>query len=466
MPTRHQVPDAERPLPAGDITPVVLGGSDTPVPNIVLGFMLLGGVHVGANVRDIRLANEYHRQGYQVHVWWMLDQPDHSDLDPAIPQQLLLHGARHRLVGKASETREQIGRCLNRLIPYRWRVAGIQRFPSELRNVIYGLIRSVCAGVDRDPRLLKRFAAQMDAAGVTHMLPALEIFCPFVAAARHFTRRPIKFGVTFQGYELYANYAREIGLEAELYARIRETVEISDFRAITVSDQYGERICRDIGLHADRLVTIPPPIEDPKPILMEHAEALVQKHFPEFRPDVPLVVFLGRQDAEKGIDLLLYAAKLCQDHGARFQVLICGPTVNGPAYHLACRQIAEHLRLDVMWGTFVPNELRSALFQVSRCVVYPSIHAEPFGLVPMEACSYGATAIVPSNGGIPREARYERVGIKWFEPLNTEHLARELADGVRTPRTLSAIRITELTARHIAASVLQNLLAGFSPDAS
>ena len=436
------------------------GTADVAEPEKVLGFMLLGGVHVGANVRDIRLANEFHRQGYRVHVWWMLDQPDRSELHPAIPQKLLVHGARYRLVGSASELRECIGRLLNRLIPYRWRAAGIQRFPAELRCVIYGLIRRLCAGVDLDQRLVKRFAAQMDAAGITHMLPALELFCPFVEAARRITSQPVHYGVTFQGYELYANYAREIGLEDQLYDRLRETVNRSDFRAIAVSDQYAERIQQDVGLTSDQLVMIPPPIEDPHPIPMEHAEALVEKHFPGFQAGVPLVTFLGRQDAEKGIDLLLYAARMCHDQGHAFQLLICGPTANGQASHAACRQIAEHLRLNVLWGKFVSNELRSAIFQVSRCVVYPSIHAEPFGLVPMEACSFGTTAIVPTNGGIPEEPRYSRLGIRWFEPLNTQHLARELAAALESPATHGAGSIPELTARQIASQVLENIDAG------
>ncbi len=428
-------------------------------PKKVLGFMLLGGVYVGANVRDIRLANEYHRQGFRVHVWWMMDQPDKSELNPAIPQQLLLHGARYRLVGVPSGTREWIGRLLNRVVSYRWRSACIQFFPSELRSVIYGLIRRICAGVEVDQGLINRFASQMDSSGVTHMLPALELFCPFVEAARKLTRIQVKYGVTFQGYELYANYAREINLEAELYVRIREAVDRSDFRAIAVSDQYGERIRRDIGLRAEQLVTISPPIDNPKLIATEQAEMLVAKHFPGFRSDVPLVTFLGRQDAEKGIDLLLYAARLCRDRGVRFQLLVCGPTANGQSYQAACRQIAEHLRLEVLWGQFVSNELRSAVFQVSRCVVYPSIHAEPFGLVPAEACSFGTTALVPTNGGIPQESRYAKLGIKWFEPLCTDDLARELAGCILMPSHHGSTMINELSAKHIAAEVLLNLSA-------
>ena len=40
----------------------------------VLGFVIVGGPLVGAQVRDLRLANELSRRGYPVHVWWAFDQ--------------------------------------------------------------------------------------------------------------------------------------------------------------------------------------------------------------------------------------------------------------------------------------------------------------------------------------------------------------------------------------------------------
>ncbi len=88
--------------------------------------------------------------------------------------------------------------------------------------------------------------------------------------------------------------------------------------------------------------------------------------------------FVGRRDSEKGIDLLLYAARILQARGVPLQLAICGPTAFGSQYVEACRQIAWNMRLPVLWSDYVSDDLRSALFRTSRTVVYPSIHEEPF----------------------------------------------------------------------------------------
>lgn len=366
--------------------------------------MLLGGAYVGATVRDIRLANELFGQGYRVHVWWGLDRSDRSELNPAIPQQVFFHGARYILSGRPSGVLEAFGKLARSAIPDRWLTAYLQQFPSELERVMQGLLRRVCAGVDLDEHLIRRLARQFDRSGVTHVLPSLELFCPFVEAARIHCRREIKYGVTFQGYEIYANFARMIGLEEALYARLRETVARSDYPAIAVSQGYRRRVVRDVGLSPEQLVSIPPSIDAPKWVPPAEARNLVAQFFTSYRPDRPLVTYLGRQDSEKGIDLLLYATKLCQTRGTNFQLVICGPTAGGRAYRDACRQIAEHLRLKVQWNSFVPHAVRSALFQVSDCVVYPSIHDEPFGLVPAEAASFGVPVVCPRRSGVCEEA--------------------------------------------------------------
>jgi glycosyltransferase involved in cell wall biosynthesis len=378
---------------AGDLSPE--GPGEPPV----FGFILMGGALVGATVRDVRLANELARRGYRVHAWWALDQPDASGLDPQIPERLLFHAMRYRLAGRPSRFLDRSGRVLNGVTPYQARAAWSQWFGIVRQGVMRGLLRRVCGGVERDRALIKSFARQIADAGITHFLPTLEMFCPFVEAARKLVPRPVKYGVTFQGYEVYANYAREIGLEKALYARIRETVANSDFAPIVVGSEYGRRVEREVGIPAGTLAVIPPCIEPPVLVSKAEAESLVASHFSGYKPGVPLVSYLGRQDAEKGIDLLLYAAKLCREQGLEFQLLICGPTAHGSAYRTACRQIAEHLRLEVLWGNYVPDNVRSAIFQTSDVVTYVSIHNEPFGMVPVEAAAHGAIVIIDEKSG-------------------------------------------------------------------
>ncbi|HEY1341311.1 MAG TPA: glycosyltransferase family 4 protein, partial [Bryobacteraceae bacterium] len=149
--------------------------------------------------------------------------------------------------------------------------------------------------------------------------------------------------------------------------------------------------------------------------------------FPSLRPDVPLVTYLGRQDPEKGIDLLLYAARMLADRGVAMQLACVGGSSFGLQYRKSMEAIAEHLRLTVFWKGRVSNELRSALFRQSRCVVYPSIHREPFGMVAAEAMSFGTPVLVPNLGGITEVVCVEgRCAGLTFEAWNTTDLAKQL----------------------------------------
>jgi glycosyltransferase involved in cell wall biosynthesis len=237
----------------------------------------------------------------------------------------------------------------------------------------------------------------------------------------------LKFLVTFQGYEVYANYAREIGLEQALYDRLAQVVADSDWPAVAVSEAYRSRIEREVGVPTNRLRAIPPGVPIRKPIEMERARTLVQQAFPAHRADLPLIAYVGRRDSEKGLDLLLYAVKLLERRGVSFQLAICGPTAFGTEYGHACAQIACHLRVPVLWGDFICDELRDALFRVSRTVAYPSIHEEPFGMVPVEAMAQGTPVVVPDMGGVACliHSGAERGGLR-FACWDTGDLAEKL----------------------------------------
>jgi glycosyltransferase involved in cell wall biosynthesis len=85
------------------------------------------------------------------------------------------------------------------------------------------------------------------------------------------------------------------------------------------------------------------------------------------------------------------------------------------------------LRLEVFSKRRVTDDLRAALYAHSRCVVYPSIHREPFGMVVAEAMSHGTPAIVPDYGGVaeivgtPPDA-----GGLTFKAWNTQDLAEQM----------------------------------------
>jgi glycosyltransferase involved in cell wall biosynthesis len=339
-----------------------------------------------------------------------------------------------------------------------------QKRPGLLDRVMQGLVQRVCMSVDGDRRAVRRFARELSEAGVTHLLPMLGIICPWAAAARALVPQRLRYLVTFQGYELYVHYARAIGCEQQLYERLRETAAASDWPAIAVSDDYRLRVIEDIGVPAEALRAIPPGIPDEFPCDRAGAPNLIASRWPEYRRELPLVTFLGRRDTEKGIDLLLYAVTILRKRGVDLQLAIVGPTLFGDHYSQVCRQLAEDLRCPVMWSNKVVDELRSALFAHSRCIVYPSIHREPFGMVAVEALAHHTPAIVPDHGGISAaiEANDEVGGLR-FRSWDSGHLAEQIErlladDDLHSRLAEAGPRIAEYySVRNLADRVLTHL---------
>lgn len=417
----------------------------------VLGFILLGGSLSGALVRDVRLANECARRGYPVHVWWAMDKqknPPGGPLLPQIQQHWLFHGMRFWSSHFHGAT-ERIGHVLHRMFDDKARAHSVQRRPHLMQRIMENVMRNLCDGVETERAIVQRFANDLNRTGVTHVLPMLEMLCPWVAAARPLVKHPLKYLVTFQGYELYSMYARSINRERELYDVLVKAVKESDWPAIAVSEDYVHRVVEEVGVPRESLVAIPPGVPSATRMERSRATELIKSKFPYFKPDVPLITYLGRRDTEKGIDLLLYAARILQQRGVRFQLAICGPTLWGDVYGDVCKQIAEELRLgspaetvthggiadhaslqnvvNVMQRRFVPDDVRTALFSASRSVVYPSIHREPFGMVAAEAVAHGTPAIVPDYGGVASaiEANGETAGLR-FKVWDSGDLADQM----------------------------------------
>lgn len=451
--------------------PAVSGGAaaqpDVPAPdspsaaNPVFAFLLFGTPLTGALNLWVSLANELHARGFGVHAWWTFERLKGSGLHPAIPQRMLFHVARYSRVALPRGMRDGIGRTVSTIVPFGWRHRWFLDRPGAVRWLMDGLVRRICDGVDEDRPLARRLARGLGRAGVTHVLPMLAELGPWALAARRLAGR--RFGVLamFQGYELTANYARPAGLEGRFYERLRQCVQQSDWPAVAVSEAYRRRVIAEIGVPPSRVSVIPCGIRPLAAPPREEAVRRVAAALPNYRPGVPLLTYLGRRDAEKGIDLLLYAAALLRSRGIEVQVAVCGHTLHGGFYAEACRHIAENLRLDVHWHDYVGADLRAALFVASDVVVYPSIWGEPFGMVSVEAMSCGTPVVVPDSGGV-RES-IEAGGLAGgltFRSLDSGHLADVLGriltePGLRerlraaAPRVAAAYSLDAMTDRFL-----------------
>lgn len=436
---------------------------------VIFGAILFGGTIGGSLNRDARLIRELVHRNYEVHIFWAKERTNGLDLDHTnIHHHWLFHGGRYGSpLGDIKALRginETIGRLISALTPVRTRNKFLNKYPKTIERLIYAWIKLTCNGVEQDNAAVRRFAHKLNKHKITHVLPILSLYCPWVVAARRYVQHPVKYLVTFQGYEVCADYARHLGLEKELYQCLYDVVDQSEYPAIAVSEDYKNRIHDEIGIPLNNITTIPPSVPIPLPI--DHVRAInsIQEIFAGFDKHIPLVTYLGRCDAEKGIDILLYAAAILHRRGVAFQLALCGPTMYGGIYFQACKEIVDRLRIPVFWSEPVSDEIRTDLYVASTCIVCPSIHREPFGMVPVEAMSLGTPVIVPDIGGVADVIEAEAVcgGLR-FKAWDSGSLADVIEELICNPDLHSKLSVDALkvannfTVEKLADRILQHL---------
>ena len=412
------------------------------MPQPVFAFLAFtSGSYEGAIIRDMRLANELHRRGFPVHIYWLMEQNPEL-VDRGIPQSILARATRYRF-RKPSRIADEYGRILA-LVPAQRRRRFLNTHPEYIANLMGNLMHVICDGGRSDPGLLDRLENFLLRDRVTHLLPTFAWTCPIAQRVKERGRAQFDYLPTFQGEEIFAHFASRIGRLDDYHGVLRETVAGSPWPAVAVSNDYILRLRHEMGIDASRVRAIYPGIELPEQGLGVRGQgsgedlAALKTIFPSLDPHVPLVTYLGRQDPEKGIDLLLYATRMLADRDVKLQLACVGGSSFGLQYRKSMEAVAEHLRLTVFWKGRVSDDLRTALFRQSRCVVYPSIHREPFGMVAAEAMSYGTPVLVPDLGGITEViSASDRRGGLAFKAWDTTDLASQL-ERMLTDDTLHA----------------------------
>ena len=419
------------PSPSGDGLPAAAVAKTPARPPVFAFLAFTSGSYEGAIIRDMRLANELHRRGYPVHIYWMMEQNPEL-VDPAIPQHVLCRGLRYQFK-RPRGVLDRLAKVFS-VVPAARRRLFVNQHPQYVARILGNFVGVMCDGGRTDPGLIQRLERLLIRDGVTHLLPTFAWTCPIAQRVRERGRATFEYLPTFQGEEIFAHSAMRIGRIGDYHHMLREVMTGSPWPAVAVSRDYIARLRDEMNLDPSRMTAIYPGIDLPPitpspqhPITREEDFADLKTIFPSLNPDLPIVTYLGRQDPEKGIDLLLYAARMLADRGVKMQVACVGGSSFGLQYRKSCEAIAEHLRLTVFWKGRVSNDLRAALFRQSRCVVYPSIHREPFGMVAAEAMSFGTPVLVPDLGGITELIEHDgRRGGVSFRAWDTVSLAEQL----------------------------------------
>jgi len=117
-------------------------------------------------------------------------------------------------------------------------------------------------------------------------------------------------------------------------------------------------------------------------------------------PDGPLLLFAGRLQALKGLDVAIRAVA-CSAHRPRL-VVVGGPSgLEGRAHEAHCRALVAELGLSdrVLFRPPQPHHLLSSYYRAADVCLVPS-RSESFGLVALEAAACGTPVVAAGVGGL------------------------------------------------------------------
>jgi hypothetical protein len=115
--------------------------------------------------------------------------------------------------------------------------------------------------------------------------------------------------------------------------------------------------------------------------------------------DAKLILFVGRLERRKGVDVLLEAARVFLPRNPSAWLVLAGRDVDGWARRIAA-EVGEVAAARVIALGEVDTPVREKLLHAAHCVVFPSRY-ESFGLVPLEAFVHGTPVIAARAGAIP-----------------------------------------------------------------
>jgi len=388
-------------------------------------FVTIGtGSYLGSTVRDLTLANSLHRRGYKVVIYWMLDW-NPALADPGIEHRLLCHGTRYHFRRPSAFMDRVVGSAAF-LLPPSLRMRMAQSLSGYVDRLLGNLVGALHATPESDAGLVRRLRRFIDRDGITHLMMSFGSIGVLALAAKRQSGLAFDYSLTFQGDEEFAGYARRADRFETYRSRLNEAVAGSRWPALLVSNDYRERISEELGVPRQSMRVVYNGIEPPA-LSAKPSRAVLEGLFPGLRQDLPIVTYFGRQETEKGIDLLLYAARQLERHGIPLQLVVCGAIAKDASYKRVIADLGNHLGVTLFQAGVVSREIRDALFAHSHCVVCPSVNREPFGLVVAEAMSHGTPVVVPDYGGITEVMQEDdRVGGLTFRAWDSGDLARQL----------------------------------------
>jgi glycosyltransferase involved in cell wall biosynthesis len=172
------------------------------------------------------------------------------------------------------------------------------------------------------------------------------------------------------------------------------------------------------------------------------------KEFPPVSDDSNVILFVGQVIRSKGLDLLLKAMKILK-HPAHLKVIGKGSALG--ANKTLAGELGINDRVDFLG--WVLHEALDRYFEEAAVVAVPSVWAEPFCLVGIEAMARSRPVVAFKVGGIPQ----------WLEDGKTGLLARDVSPGALAESIDTLLGDRDL-AREMGAYGRKRAMEEFSPE--
>ncbi len=182
----------------------------------------------------------------------------------------------------------------------------------------------------------------------------------------------------------------------------------------------------------------------PRPAPNDEQRCLVRRRYAADHE--ALICFVGRLVHEKGAHMLLAALPRIRERVPHAKLVIAG---TGPERdHLRHQAEASGMADHVQFVGYISDDARNELYGVADVAVFPSLY-EPFGIVALEAMSYGCPVVVSATGGLAEIVDAHETGIT-TEPGNPDSLAWGVLHTLQHPdwaaaRTTNALRVLQTT---------------------
>lgn len=249
-------------------------------------------------------------------------------------------------------------------------------------------------------------------------------FCPgdgkFYRRTHDVCRRPVGPYCWLAPYLHWCGDRRPWRIAAN-YATVRRWLDVAPRLAkLMVASQYMKQELMAVGIPADHVVVNPPGVE-------RGADSLgVGETSPtsvEWSPHHGrMVLFVGRLYEAKGPQYLLAAL---EHIGLACHVVFVGDGPDAERLKQAARKLSPRHTIEFT-GWIAQDEVHR-FYQQARVVVMPSVWPEPFGLVGIEALSYGKPVVAFDVGGI---GEWLKDGYNGFVVAPKDTLA--LAEAIKT----------------------------------